>query len=559
MTQGPGAHFTLTVLGTTDLHAHVFNWDYYADREYDDPEHDDVGLAKIATLVRELRRSRPPHSTLLIDAGDTIQGTPLGHYYAAIEPERPHPMAVAMNAMGYTAAAVGNHEFNYGIPHLRAFERQLDFPLLAANALTVAGEQAFRAHTTVTVHTGSAPLRVGILGLTNPGVAVWDKTHVAGRLTFPGLVEGARTHVPPLRARCDLVIVAAHSGADLSSSVGDLLPFPENCAALVAEEVPGIDAVLVGHAHVEIAQRYVTNRVTGRKVLLTEPLYWGKRLSVLEFDLVDTGDGWHVTDSRSHVRSTTTVPEDPAITSLLREAHDRVVTYANSRIGTCRAEMSVRTARYERTAALDFVNHVQAATLRAALGGRIPVLSLACPFTRNATIPAGEVSVRDVAALYPFENTLVGVELTGAQLKDYLERSARYFRHHTTAGPHHPDELTNADDLPDYLYDVATGHTDPLTYDIDLARPPGDRITNLHHAGTPIRPEDRFAVAVNDYRQSGGGNFPHISTAPVLHHRHEEIRRLLIDWVGAAGGVDPAVFEIPSWRLVVHGTPVVLR
>ncbi|CCH29833.1 5'-nucleotidase C-terminal domain-containing protein [Actinosynnema sp. NPDC047251] len=573
MTPGPGSGFTLTVLGTTDLHANVFNWDYYADREYDDPAHDDVGLAKIATLVRELRRTAP--HALLIDAGDTIQGTPLGHYYAAVEPALPHPMAVAMNAIGYTAAAVGNHEFNYGIPHLRAFERQLDFPLLAANALTTTGAPAFLPHTTVSVHTGSTPLRVGILGLTNPGVAVWDKTRVDGHLTFPGVVEQARIDVPALARQSDLVIVAAHSGAGLSSSLGDLLPFPENCAALLAEEVAGIDAVLVGHAHVEIPQRHVVNRATGRKVLLTEPLYWGKRLSVMEFDLADTPDGWQLTESRAHVRHTNTVPEDPAITALLRTAHDRVVTYTNSRIGTCRTAMSVHSARYQRNNALDFVNHVQATTLALSLSlpaaapfpttaplpttHPLPVLSITCPFTRNATIPAGDVSIRDVAALYPFENTLVGVELTGSQLKDYLERSATYFRPQTTPGPHHPDDLTNADDTPDSLYDVAAGHTAPLTYDIDLARPAGDRVTNLHHAHAPIRPEDRFAVAVNSYRQSGGGNFPHVPTAPVLHSRHQEIRRLLIDWVGAAGGLDPAAFGTSGWRLVVDGTPVVIR
>ncbi|MBV8933980.1 MAG: metallophosphoesterase, partial [Kutzneria sp.] len=125
-------------MGTTDLHGHVFNWDYYANTEYDDAKHNDVGLAKIATLVDAVRGDRGRGRTLLIDAGDTIQGTPLAYYFAKVAPinqQRIHPMASAMNAMGFEAAAVGNHEFNYGIPLLRAFEEQLNFPLLAANAL----------------------------------------------------------------------------------------------------------------------------------------------------------------------------------------------------------------------------------------------------------------------------------------------------------------------------------------------------------------------------------------------------------------------------------------
>lgn len=560
-----GRRFTLTVLGTTDLHGNVFNWDYFADREFDDAAHNDVGLAKLSTLVKAVREERGAHRTLLIDAGDTIQGTPLAYYYAKVEPigrRRVHPMAAAMNELGYDAAALGNHEFNYGIPLLRAFEKQLDFPLLAANAIDSAtGAPAFRPYVIKTVwRTGAAPLRVGILGLTNPGIAIWDKAHVDGRMTFPGVLEQAREWVPKVRqAGADLVVVAAHSGAELSSSLGDLLPFPENCSALVAEEVPGIDAILVGHAHTEIAQRFVTNKATGRQVLLTEPLFWGKRLSLMEFDLAWTpGRGWHAEASRSQVLNTNTVPEDPAIVRRLRADHDKVVAYVNSKIGTSKAAMSAATARYEDTAALDFVNRVQGEALKASLAEALPVLSLASPFNKAAAIPAGDVSVRDVAGLYVFDNTLFGVRFTGAQLKDYLERSASYFKAVATPGPHQPDAVTNANGTPDYLYDVAAGLDAPLTYDIDLARPVGQRIVGLAYDGVPVPPDQAFAVAVNNYRQSGGGNFPHIASAPVLHNRQLEIRQLIIEWVQAHGEIDPASFHRTDWRLVVGGTPVVV-
>lgn len=132
--------YSFTVMGTTDLHGNVFNWDYFTDKEFDDKAHNDVGLAKISTLVNQVRAEKGRRNTLLIDAGDTIQGTQLSYYYAKVDPITArrgpvHPMAQAMNAIGYDAAALGNHEFNYGIPVLRKFEEQCDFPLLGANAL----------------------------------------------------------------------------------------------------------------------------------------------------------------------------------------------------------------------------------------------------------------------------------------------------------------------------------------------------------------------------------------------------------------------------------------
>ncbi|SDK79573.1 2',3'-cyclic-nucleotide 2'-phosphodiesterase / 3'-nucleotidase [Lentzea albidocapillata subsp. violacea] len=551
--------FTLTVMGSTDLHGNLFNWDYYLNREYDDFAHNDVGLAKISTLVNDVRAAVGRHRTLLLDAGDTIQGTPLAHYYAKVEPitrgAHTHPMAAAMNAIGYTAAALGNHEFNYGLSVLRTFERQLEFPLLAANALDVAtGLPAFQPYVVKTLwRTGGPPLRVGILGLTNPGIAVWDRAHVDGVLTFPGLVEQALHWVPELRHKSDLVVVVAHSGADLSSSLGDQVPFPENCSELLAETVPGIDAILVGHAHVEIPSRFVTNKVTGRPVLLTEPLFSGKRLSVMEFDLRHD-EHWELVTSRSSVLSSASVQEDPRIVRLLRHDHERVVSYVNARIGTCATAMSAARSRFEDTPALRFINHVQA--LEVAKSTSLPVLSLCAPFNRAAAIPAGEVSIRDVAGLYIFDNTLVGVRMTGGQVRDLLEESARYFRQVSSPGPFSAAEISNH--VPDYNFDIAYGLTEPLTYDIDISRPAGSRILRLSYGGVPVADSFEFAVAVNNYRQAGGGDFPHIASAPVLHNQQQEVRELLIDWVKAAGVLDPAAFAGADWCLVAGGEPVVV-
>jgi 2',3'-cyclic-nucleotide 2'-phosphodiesterase/3'-nucleotidase len=559
----PG-RYSFTVMGTTDLHGNVFNWDYFTDKEFDDAAHNDVGLAKISTLVEGVRREKGRRNTLLIDAGDTIQGTQLSYYYARVDPITAkrgpvHPMAQAMNAMGYDAAALGNHEFNYGIPVLRKFEEQCDFPLLGANALDARTlKPAFAPYVIKRLRTPQGrDVRVAVLGLTNPGIAIWDKANVQGKLTFPGLEEQAAKWVPKLRSMgADVVIVSAHSGADGTSSYGDQVPYVENAATLVAEQVPGIDAILVGHAHVEIPERRVLNKASGRDVVLSEPLKWGQRLTLFDFDLVWDRGGWSVERVGSQVVNSNAVAEDRKITGLLADEHRKVVAYVNQVIGTSTAAMSTVEAAWKDEPLIDLINHVQVETVRAALAGgewaALPVLSQASCFSRTAAIPAGAVTIKDAAGLYPFENTMEARLLTGVQVREYLEFSAKYYVQTAAGGPVDTSKLTNAGNTPDYNYDVVSG----LTYEIDIAKPVGSRIANLLFEGAPLDPAARFVLAVNNYRASGGGNFPHVATAQQLWANSDEIRNTIIGWVGATGTVDPGVFSSVDWRLTRDGTPV---
>ncbi|WJY49791.1 5'-nucleotidase C-terminal domain-containing protein [Streptomyces chengbuensis] len=562
--RGREKRYSFTVMGTTDLHGNVFNWDYFTDREFDDKAHNDVGLAKISTLVEQVREEKGRRNTLLIDAGDTIQGTQLSYYYAKVDPITArrgpvHPMAQAMNAIGYDAAALGNHEFNYGIPVLRKFQEQCDFPLLGANALDartlLPAFPPYSMHRLCTPH--GRDVRVAVLGLTNPGIAIWDKANVSGRMVFPGLEEQAAKWVPKLRSMgADVVIVSAHSGSSGTSSYGDQLPYIENAAALVAEQVPGIDAILVGHAHTEIAEYTVTNKETGRPVVLSEPLKWGQRLTLFDFDLVWERGRWAVAKVGAKVLNSNSVAEDPGITKLLGDEHAKVVAYVNQVIGTSTAAMATADAPWKDEPIIDLINHVQAETVKAALAGgqwaALPVLSQASCFSRTAAIPAGQVTIRDAAGLYPFENTLEARLMTGAQLKDYLEYSARYYVQTPAGAPVDTAKLTNADGIPDYNYDAVSG----LTYEIDIAKPAGARIVNLAFDGTALDPAAQFVLAVNNYRASGGGAFPHVAKARQLWSNSDEIRNTIIQWVQAKGTVDPAAFASVGWKLTRDGVPV---
>jgi 2',3'-cyclic-nucleotide 2'-phosphodiesterase/3'-nucleotidase len=562
--------FTLTVLGTTDLHNNVFNWDYFKDTAYADAAGNKIGIAQASTLIKAMREERGAASTLTIDAGDTIQGTPLAYYFAKIRPISEtvtHPMALAMNAVGYDAVGLGNHEFNYGIPLLRTWEKQLDFPLLGANVHdAVTGERAFTPFLLKRVKTDNGWLTAGLVGFVTPGCALWDRDNVQGKLDFNGIVEEAKTVIPQMKAAgADVVIVSSHSGATPGSSYGDALPFAENVSTELAQQVPGIDAILVGHAHVEIPERFVTNLSTGKEVLLTEPLKWGMRVSVMDLQLAKDKGQWTVISASSHLLNAATAEADPAVVRAVKAGHDATVMYVNEVIGTSTAPLSTDTACWEDSAAIDAINFVQASTIKAELAGSanaaLPVLSIAAAFSRAVDVAAGPLTIRDVAGLYIFDNTLLSIKVTGAQVKAYLEWSAQYFKavSATTASA---ADVTNAvttmapGGTPDYNYDVVYGLDAPLTYDIDLARPVGDRILGLSYGGVPLRPDQEFAMAINNYRQSGGGNFPGVKTAPVLSNSQQEIRQRIIDYVVDRGTLDAALFSRKDWRLVVNGQPL---
>ncbi|MGW2079535.1 5'-nucleotidase C-terminal domain-containing protein [Streptomyces sp. NPDC001939] len=556
--------YSFTVMGTTDLHGHVFNWDYFKDAEYSDPAGNAMGLSRISTLVEEIRAERGRRNTLLIDAGDTIQGTPLTYYFAKVDPITAkggpvHPMAQAMNSIGYDAVALGNHEFNYGIETLRKFESQCDFPLLGANAVDAKTERpAFPPYFMKRLRTPHGKdVKVAVLGLTNPGIAIWDKAYVQGKLKFPGLEEQAAKWVPKLRSMgADVVIVSAHSGASGTSSYGDQVPYVENAAANVARLVPGIDAILVGHAHVEIPQQLVTNEKTGKAVVLSEPLCFAERLTLFDFDLVWEKGRWSVESVKASLRDSRTVADDPKITKLLRDEHAAVVKYVNQVVGRATVELTTVDARYKDAPIIDLINAVQADVVKKALASTeytsLPVLSQASPFSRTSSIPAGEVTIRDLSGLYVYDNTLVAKLMTGAQVRAYLEFSAEYFVQTAAGAVVDVDKLTNANNRPDYNYDYVSG----LSYDIDVAQAAGSRIKNLTYQGAALDDTQKFVFAVNNYRANGGGAFPHVASAQELWSESTEIRTRIAEWVTAKGTLDPAEFASVDWRLTRDGTPV---
>jgi len=556
----PVGALRLVIAGTADLHGHVRGWDYY--RDVPDRR---VGLSRVATLVSALRAHYGSDRVVLLDAGDTVQGSPLTWYAATGELPGPHPMATAMRELGYTAAALGNHDVEYGFDLLDRFAGGVDFPVLGANST---GPHALAGSLTIERSVaGFPPIRVGVVGLTNPGIAVWTKDVVAGRLEIGDIVAAGQAAVDEL-AGADVVVATVHAGTCPFSSYGDALPWLENAAVPLAEQVPAIDAVLAGHAHADIDEIRVPRRGAPDAVV-TEPGCFGRRLSVMHLDLVPGRDGWQLVSTHAQLLDASVAGEDPAVVAAVRSAHEQTRRQLGEVLGAADRPLDLADAPWRANAGLELIAQVIGAEalphLPAPSTGapRTGVVAVVSPLRRQTRWAAGPIRARDLAALYRFDNRLAAVELTGAQLRDYLEWSARYFR------PARPGEAALTPErllrnpvpdapsgLPDYDYDVAIGVDGPLGYDVDCARPIGDRVRDLRFRSAPVRPDDRFEVIVTGYRANGSRNYPHVATAPVHWRSERFVRAMLHDHVRRTGLVRLANPTGPGWRLTVDGVPV---
>lgn len=521
---------TLTLLAVTDLHGRAIEWDYLADAAPTEPG----SVARIAALSRRIRRQNP--ACLLFDVGDTIQGDPM-MALAARDALRPHPMATALNAIGVAAACVGNHELNFGLQHLHDYAADCAFPLLAAN---FSGLPGVGGRTLLELPVGSlGVVKVGVLGLSTPGSLVWDRPHLAGRVTAVGIVDAADAEVRALRAAgADVVVVLSHAGLGPSSTYGDALPWPENDTRRLIREVAGIDAVFLGHAHVEEVGHEIRER-DGVAVPYVEPACFGRRLGRIDLRLRRTADG-SIAVSGSVPRSLPVdgVAEDPQVLDALAAAHARTRAHVGRPVGTVLEPIPAWPVRRGPSPAVDLVNNVQAAAVAEARAAREApprrVLSATPLFGAHDGLPAGQLTIGDLVRLYPFENLLQAVELTTTELLGYLEHDALGFGRST---------------VPAYNVDSLGSHAHEVSYLVDPSAPPGRRISELLIDGAAPPTDELFVLALSSYRASGGGGFPATAEKPLAHDDGHEVRDLLVDWVRARGTLHPRDIRRALWRV----------
>lgn len=515
-----GDTFDLVVAGTTDVHGRLRGWNYESNAP--DPAR---GLSRAASIVDSLRRAAPGR-VILIDGGDLLQGNSLTYVAARVAPPgAPHPVIAAMNAMQYDAAAIGNHEFNYGVPFLERTIHQARFPFLAANAYRPDGGQAYTAWTMVT--RGEA--RIGIVGATTPGSMVWDRENLKGRVVIRDIVPELKAAVADVRAAgATVVLVTVHSGLDGPSSydtVTTRVP-SENVAARVAREVPGIDLILYGHSHQEMPDTTING------VLLMQPKNWAASVAVAHLALLRENGTWRVAAKDSRVIQAAGHAESPAVLAATDAAHRATLAYVTAPIGRTPVAWRADSSRVVDTPLIDLILETE----RKASGAD---LASTAAFSLDASLDSGAITAARLQALYPYDNTLRAVRISGRQLRDYLEHSARYYR---TA----PDGTPSVDpSVPGFNFDIVAG----ADYTLDLSRPVGQRVTRLDFKGRPVAPTDSFTLALNNYRQTGGGGYSMLSGAPVVYDKHEEIRQLLVDEVRRRGTVNPWNYFTRNWHL----------
>jgi 2',3'-cyclic-nucleotide 2'-phosphodiesterase / 3'-nucleotidase len=516
----PPARQTITLLSTTDIHGHIEPIDYYSNKP------SNFSLAKIATLVKEQRADAP--KALLLDCGDTTQGTPLAYYFAVKDLKPKNPTIAAFNEMHYDAMAVGNHEFNFGLAEMWKAKRESNFPWLAANLKEIytAGDGVIRPY--IIKNVGS--VRIAIVGFVTPGVPRWEiPDHYRG-YEFEPIVEAAQRVIPEVHKLADLVVVIMHSGLDRDPATGKIFEGQdirgENAAWELAEQVPGIDMIFYGHTHSEMAE------LTVNGVLMAQAKNWGGSLARADIVMEkDDAGRWRVASKHSRVIKTTdSVAADPAILKLTAPYEAATEKYLDTPIATSEKAMDGSRARYEDDPLVDLIHRVQ-------LEAGHADVSMTTMFFPGVQIPKGPVTVRQAAALYVYDNSIYTVEMTGAQLKDALEHAASFY----TSWPAAAGAPLK---LPGYNADSAEG----VSYEIDLTKTIGDRVQNVIFRGKPLDTSQKLRVAINNYRYTGGGGYSIYKGLPILEQPGVEIRDLLIDYLTRTGKIPSDVDG--NWKII---------
>ncbi len=491
----------VTLLHTTDVHGSLLPWDDLLGKPAA------RGLAKAATLVAKVRAEGPP--VLLLDDGDATAGSPLVSVWHQEPAGAPEPVTLAMNAMGYDAMALGNHEFDFGPAALESTRTAAKFPILAANVTRADGSPAFPGTLVKLLPNG---VRVGIIGLCTPAVPLLaDPAQIAGYM-FLSPIEVAQREVARLRGaeHCDVIVVLAHTGFEKDPRTGELRKGDapgEDFGWRLANEVRGVDVVILGHTHVVVPYAEIGG------ALVTQAGKSAESLGRVDLTLTRASDAapWTVATKRATVIALgDTVATDPALAAALAPYAARTKAALDVTVATAGSDLAAPAGRLADNALWQLIHRAQLA----ATGADV---SLAAMFDPSQVIAAGPVRVRDLMRLYPYDNTLVTVRLTGAELKEALEQSARFLAPYTGED----GKSLIEPGMPGFNFDMAMG----VTYKIDPTKPVGQRILALKRydrTGPPywyeVLPSDTFRVVVNGYRAAGGGDFEMIRRAPRVGH-----------------------------------------
>jgi len=503
-----GERDTLYILNTTDIHGSILPYDYIKD------EPAEYGLVKVYTRIKEFKDKYD--NVVLLDCGDLLQGNPYAYYFNRIDTSDVHPIIQTMNYIGYDAFAVGNHEIELGVDTYTKARDTSDFPWLSANAALDDGSTYFEPYTILE----TVGIKIGILGLTTPGIpTMLDSTYYPG-ITWKDMVATAQQYSPKLRDSVDVLIGIFHAGFDAQEDKykEELFGLPvANASGLVAERVPGFDVVFGGHSHrVNPRDTIITIRDSTTLQMISGSHAWG--LGIAKIVLEKRNGKWQVIEKTGWIEQAKDFPPSREILVLNEPYHKKVISFFRTPIALNKEIITTENARFEDSPIPELINRVQ-------LHHTGADISISPVFSTGLVIPADTIRIKDVYAMYPYENTLKMIEMTGEQLVDYLEYCANYYVYEN-------DSLSTNPDMAGYNYDMAEG----ISYTIDVREQPGSRIKNVTFLKTaePIDPEMTYTVALNSYRANGGGGHLKaigIDEPKVLYSSETDLRNLIIDYL----------------------------
>ncbi len=591
--QAAGHQAHLRLMETTDLHVHVFPYDYYADRPTDT-----VGLARTASIIDSFRDEAT--NSMLIDNGDFLQGNPMGDYIAyerGMKEGDSHPIIQAMNTLGFDASTLGNHEFNYGLDFLFKSLDGANFPIVSANvtkgmlASNPRDDELFLKPYVIVDkmikdgHGKEHPIRVGLIGFVPPQIMNWDRRHLDGKANSRDIVQAAEAWVPEMKeAGADIIVALSHSGIDPNDRTDGM----EN-ASLHLASVDGIDALLTGHHHLVFpGPKYadMPGIDAEKGTLFGKPAamggFWGSHLGIIDLMLERDGNAWKVAGFTTSAPSIYTregrkriplVESQQRVLDSVQKEHDDTLAYVRRAVGKTSAPLHSYFALVADDPSVQIVSQAQTWYIDQMMKGTewegLPILSAAAPFKAGGRggpdyytdVAPGDVAIKNVSDLYLYPNTVRAVAITGAQVKDWLERSAGIFNQLEKGKGDQP--LIN-NEFPSYNFDIIDG----VTYQIDLTQPSkygpkgellnadASRITDLKFNGKPIDPNQKFVVATNNYRAGGGGNFPDINDDVVIFVAPDTNRDVIVRYIVDKGTINPSADANWTFKPVEGATAI---
>jgi len=542
---------TIKVLETSDVHGAIFPYDFINNRPAES------SLAQVYTYVKQ-ERAKKDQQVLLLDNGDILQGQPTVYYSNFIDTTNQNIVSQVFNFMGYDATSVGNHDIEAGPKVYNKVMKELKSPWLAANAVNEKTRVPyFKPYATFE----KEGIKIVVIGLITPGIPHWLPKNLWPNLRFESMTNTAKHWMDVVKKteKPDIIIGLFHSGHDPkygSQDPSDSLN--ENASELIAEQVPGFDAILIGHDHDQFNKKFVNT--VGDSVLVLDPTSGARFISeaTIKVDVDKKGKVVKktVTGKLIDVKG---IAIDPEFAEKFKDYSKSVETFVNRKIGEFTESTSTRDSYFGPSSFIDFIHTAQ-------LGVSKADISFAAPLSFSTWINKGPVYVRDLFKLYKFENFLYVMNLTGKEIDSYLEYSYGHWYNTMKSADDHlikfkmkeDQTIVRKDgkvqlDFNYYNFDSAAG----IIYTVDASKPDGDKVTIISMAdGTPFDPNKTYRIATSSYRGNGGGG--HLTkgcgipedqiNSRLVFSTDKDIRYYIMKWIEEKQVITPKSLNL--WNVV---------